>query len=417
MSSQSSDIAEGMTPEKLPEHIVPPLTTFKKPWYKVRKQYIRRHQWNALTKRKVEGKWRSDLQRPSTCAEQFHSSMHAARPLRCLVIPGDHLLDVRSMWAEICPLDCYIRYLGFNEGHGSDEAGTSVYVANNALTSLVGVVPDSQVLRDRFETIASPKSQAYAHLKHYGPYHVVNLDLCGSMFPNTVQSVEPYYTALNRLLEYQFAAQKTIWLLFITTMVEPAVVDEDWMQRLCKPTRNNFASHHDFAAKIENLLPRAALHDVKGEGKNVNLNGLTEQHLINLFGVALGKWLLRLGHSASPEWTVEMSRSFRYTIKEDKGVVMLSLAFEMTPNFAPPVDVTGMSKLEIAVKTFPSEKESAVKLAEAVACIADVDTKLAKDPELKAAMRNEAADLLESAGCDRAAFLEWVDAGEPTTQD
>jgi hypothetical protein len=417
MSSQSSDIADGMTPEKLPEHIVPSLTTFKKPWHKVRKQFIRRHQWNALTKRRVEGKWRSDLQRPSTCAEQFHSSMHVARPLRCLVIPGDHLLDVRSMWAEISPLDCFIRYLGFNEGHGSDEVGTSVYVANNALTSLGGVVPDSQVLRDRFEAIAAPGSQAYEHLKHYGPYHVVNLDLCGSMFPNTVQSVEPYYTALDCLLKYQFAAQKTIWLLFITTMVEPAVVDEEWMQKLCMPTRHNFIAHGDFAAKIENLLPRAALGNVEGEGKNVNLNGLSKEHLISLFGVALGKWLLRLGHSASPEWTVEMSRSFRYSINEEKGAVMLSLAFEMTPNFAPPVDTTGMSKLETAVKPFPSEMESAVKLAETVASIADVDNTLTNDSVTKTAMREEAADLLESAGYDRAAYLLWVDEGEPTTRD
>jgi hypothetical protein len=40
-----------------------------------------------------------------------------------------------------------------------------------------------------------------------------------------------------------------------------------------------------------------------------------------------------------------MSRSFRYSINEEKGAVMLSLAFEMTPNFTPPVDATGMSKL------------------------------------------------------------------------
>lgn len=417
MSPQNSDIADGITQEKLPEHIIPPLTTFKKPWHKVRKQYIRRHQWNALTKRRIEGKWRSDLQRPSTCAEQFHSSMHVARPLRCLVIPGDHLLDVRSMWTEISPLDCFIRYLGFNEGHGSDEVGTSVYVANNALTSLGGVVPDSHVLRDHFEAIAAQDSQAYAHLKHYGPYHVVNLDLCGSMFPNTVQNVESYYTALCRLLEYQFAAQKTIWLLFITTMVEPAVVDENLMQKLCAPTKHNFVTHSDFAAKIGNLLPPEALGDVKGEGKNVNLNGLSEEHLISLFGVALGKWLLRLGYSASPEWTVEMSRSFRYSINEEKGAIMLSLAFEITPNFAPPVDATGMSKLETTVKSFPSETESAIKLAEAVASIADVDNTLEKDVIAKTAMRDEAADLLESAGYDRMTYLQWVDEGEPITRD
>ena len=143
----------------------------------------------------------------------------------------------------------------------------------------------------------------------------------------------------------------------------------------------------------------------------VNLGGLSEGELIRLFGVALGKWLLRLGQSPSPKWTVGMRRSFRYSINEDKGAVMLSLAFEMTPNFAPPVDATGMSKLEVAAKIFPSEMESAVKLAESVANIADVDGKLAADAGMKAALRDEAADLLASAGFDREKYIQWVDAG------
>ncbi len=150
MSSPGSDIAEGIIPEKRPEHIAPPRTEFL-PWHKVRKQFIRCHQWNELTKRNVSGKWRAELQKPSGLAGQTQSTMHVANPLRCLVIPGNHLLDVRSMWTEISPLDCFIRYLGFNEGHGSGEVGTDVHVANNAVTSLDGVLPDSQVVKDRFE--------------------------------------------------------------------------------------------------------------------------------------------------------------------------------------------------------------------------------------------------------------------------
>jgi hypothetical protein len=316
------------------------------------------------------------------------------------------------MWTEISPLDCFIRYLGFNEGHGSGEVGTDVHVANNAVTSLDGVLPNSQVVKDRFESIAGASSPAYQYLKNYGPYHIVNLDLCGSMFPNTAQDVGPYYTALNRLLEYQFAAQKTNWLLFITTMIEPAVVDKEQMQSLCKPTRENFDTHPSFAAKMEGLLPRAAL---EGEAGSVNLGGLSDEEHIRLFGVALGKWLLRLGQSPSPKWTVGMRRSFRYSINEDKGAVMLSLAFEMTPNFAPPVDATGMSKLEVTAKSFPSEAECAVKLAESVGNIADVDRKLVENAEMKAALRDEAADLLSSAGFDREQYILWVDAGEPAT--
>jgi hypothetical protein len=411
MSSPESDIAEGITLDKLPEHIGPPRTTFL-PWHRVRKQYIRRHQWNELIKRNVKGKWRRELQRPSATAGQTQITMHVVEPLRCLVIPGDDLLDVRSLWNEINPLDCFIRYLGFNQGHGSEEQGTRLHLANNTMTSLDGVLRDSQVLRDRFEAIAGVNSQAYSYLKRYGPYHIVNLDFCGSMFPNIAKTDEPYYTALNRLLKYQFAAQKTNWLLFITTIVEPGVVDDERMQKLCTPTRDNFDDNVDFATRVETFVPRAAMQDGV---KKVNLSELSGEQIICLFGIALGKWLLRLGQVASPRWTVEMRRSFRYSINKGVGAVMLSLAFDITPNFEPPLDATGISKLQIPVKAFPSERECAIKLAESVANIANVEDILTAE-RLRTALRDEAADLLASVGYDREKYLQWVDDGETVAE-
>ena len=68
-----------------------------------------------------------------------------------------------------------------------------------------------------------------------------------------------------------------------------------------------------------------------------------------------------------------MRRSYQYSVNKKKGAVILSLAYEMTPNFAPPVDVTGMSKLPTTSKQFPSEAESALKLVGSVGHIKDVD--------------------------------------------
>lgn len=407
MTTETSDIADGIVPDRSPEHILPSRTTFK-PWHKVRKQFIRKHQWNELAKRNINDSWRPDLQKRSAMPAQSGSSMHVLRPLRCLVIPGDDLLDMRALWNDISPLDCFIHYLGFNEGHGSSEVGTDVHVANNGVTSLPGVLPDSQVLRDRFEAIASTSSPAYKYLRQYGPYHIVNLDLCGSMFPNTEQNVEPYFTAVNRLLEYQFASQKTNWLLLITTMVKPTVVDRERMQKLCMPTKENFDANAVFAEKFSQVVPRASLEG--GDG-SVELAVLSEEQMIRLFGVALGKWLLRLGQSPSPKWTVGMRRSYQYGINEEKGAVLLSLAYEMTPNIAPPMDATGMSTLSPTVKTFPSEAKCAEKLVESVSRIADVDANLAEYPALHDELLDEAADLLASAGYDRDAYLRWVNSG------
>jgi hypothetical protein len=56
-----------------------------------------------------------------------------------------------------------------------------------------------------------------------------------------------------------------------------------------------------------------------------------------------------------------------------------------------------------------------VNLVETVGHIADVDGKLAEDAEMKTVLRDEAADLLASAGFDREKYIQWVDADEPIT--
>jgi len=76
-----------------------------------------------------------------------------------------------------------------------------------------------------------------------------------------------------------------------------------------------------------------------------------------------------------------------------------------------------MAKLELAAKKYPTESECALKLAESVFQIRDVDETLAADAELKSKLRDSHADLLEAAGYDRAAYIKWVEEGEKTTND
>jgi hypothetical protein len=424
MSFQESDFVDDIIQDNLPVHTEPPRDTFH-PWHRVRKEYIRRLQWNELTARMVKRTWRRQLhleehewsfeERPDEEKNlQLPESVLLQRSLNCLMIPGEDLLDIRALWRDIQRLNCWIRYLGFNESEGSNQAGTRIHVSNNAVTSLPLMVRDSCVVRDRFEAVARENSQAWRYLKQYGPYHVVNLDLCGSLFPNTAKDPQEYYNALFRLLAYQFESQKTEWLLFITTMVEPAVVQAENLKVLCGPTRENYHKHKEFADRVLKLLPAEAFPSAESA---VNVSVLDENQMVQLFGVAFAKWLLRLCQKAQPQWTVAMRRSYRYSINEDKGAVMLSLAFEMKPNIAPPVDSTGMSKLELQPKVFPSELECAVKLAESVANIRDIDAELVAKPGLKAELQEAQASLLESAGYDRAAYLKWVSEGEITSSN
>ncbi|MGD0089647.1 MAG: hypothetical protein ABSE73_06975 [Planctomycetota bacterium] len=421
MSSEGADFVDEIVQDKLPTHTAPPRDKFL-PWHRVRKEFIRKFQWNELTARMLKRHWKRQLELPETewslddqgtdqALLNMPPDVALERTLKCLVIPGEDLLDIRALWRDVQHFKCPIRYLGFNEGHGSDQQGTRVHVANNAVTSLSRVAGDSCVVQDRFEAIGNCESQAYHYLKAYGPYHVVNLDLCGSIFPNIVKDPQEYYEALKTLLIYQFAHQRTEWLLFVTTMVEPGVVHVGGLQKLCGPTRENVDHYNDFAERVAKLVPAQIF---KHETASVDISLLNGGQMVQLFGVALGKWLLGLCHTSAPQWTAAMRRSYRYVINEDKGVFMLSLAFELSPNVIPPIDKTGMTKLQPVQKTYPDERTCAVKLAESAANIRDVDAELAANQRLKAELRDAQATLLEAAGYDRAAYLKWVEDGEVT---
>jgi hypothetical protein len=421
MTLPEPEFIDDIVPDNAPVHSEPPARRDKfLPWHRVRKEYIRRFQWSKLTSRVIERSWKRQLQLDegewllsdndeAENSSQLTSNTVPDRALRCLVIPGEDLLDMRALWRDIQQFNCAIQYLGFNESQGSNQKGTRIHVSNNEVTSLQNMVKRSVVIQDRFEAIANENSQAYRYLKGYGPYHVVNLDLCGSIFPNTAKDSSQYYDALLRLLAYQFEHQKAEWLLFITTMVEPSAVNADGLQQLCRPTRENFEKHKDFAARISEILPPEAFQDAS---KPVDLNTLNENQMIQLFGVALGKWMLRLCHDAQPKWTIAMRRSYRYFANEDKGAVLLSLAFELRPNVSPPADATGVATLQLKSRKYPDEGECALKLAESVANIHDVEAELNANQALKAELRDAQATLLESAGYDRDAYVAWVNGGE-----
>ena len=198
--------------------------------------------------------------------------------------------------------------------------------------------------------------------------------------------------------------QTTPWLLFITTQVEPGIVQTSELQQMCQPTRRNCEKHADFLRRLDRIVPAAAF---QAEGVAVDLSELDEDQLINLFGVAFGKWLMDFAASASPDWFVEVHPCYRYAINQEPRVDMLSLAFLFRPKIYPPVDASGLSTLNIVTPRFPAELECAIRLVSVVENITDVDDLLNGDEDLRLSMETASADLLESAGYDREQYLNW----------
>jgi hypothetical protein len=242
---------------------------------------------------------------------------------------------------------------------------------------------------------------------------VVNLDLCDSLVPRGAgDETKNNYTALHRLLLHQIQHQRTPWLLFATTQVDRSTANQPEMSRLAEPTRRNCDEHADFATALAQLVPEAAFRSAV---HTMDISHLTAKELVSVFGVVLGKWLVNILTPASPRCSVKLLSSYRYMIRLDMGVEMLSLGFLITPHYAPPVDPTGISDLQPVARQFPSEQGTALEFVTTVSRIADVDSLLAADKSLRDRLANAKADLLAAAGYDRDAYLRWVQAGERET--
>lgn len=392
MSETNSDFVDDIVPAAEPHHLT--VQAEFAPWHKVRKQYIRKHQWNKQL---------------LVCAQR-----QCLSDIRCLVIPGDDLLDVRSLWHDSQALNCTIRYLGFNERHNSTQEGTRLHIAHNALMSKGRIDGASLVTADRFQSIANKNSKAYSYMREHGPFNVVNLDICDTLFPShTASNVQAYYDALHCLAAYQMKEQTAPWLLFLTTQVEPATVDKVALERLLVPTAANMTTNRDFLDKLFALLSQTGQSIPTGQ--TLPLDNLSPAQMRTTFGIGLGKWLLQLATSSHPEWTVSMYRSYRYSIEPSTNTEMLSLAFAFRRRVVPPVDTSGLSTHQPAATSFPTEAESAMTILKEVERLGDVDALLYADSNLHTSLRDESASLLESVGYDRATYLQWIAQGEPTT--
>jgi len=391
-----SDLGDDIVPSELPRHTPPPPTLRKdfKSWHRVRKQFIRERQWNHEI----------------LFLAQRHLRREPERPLHCLVLPSDELLDVRCLWEALQRGGCGLRFLGFNNTISTKVRRRKMDVAESAVTQLTKVCKDSHVTGDSFQDIARNTTQAYHLFREYGPYDVVNLDLCDSLVPRGKPGeMETNYSALHRLLCYQLERQKTPWLLFATTQVDHDSANQPEINKLAQPTRDNCDQHPPFCEALAKLIPEAAF---RSGDHTLDISQLSAGQLVHVFGVVLGKWLMPALAQASPRCSIKLLPSYRYAIKPESGVEMLSLGFLVTPHYAPPVDVTGVSALHPTARPFPNELESALGLVSTAAEIRDVDQILGADSRLREKLVHSNADLLAAAGYDRDDCLRWMAGGE-----
>lgn len=419
-SAETSDLGEDIVQDKLPEHIDLEAVGKRafKPWHRVHKQFIRERQWNheiaylvkqlRRTLQKNESDW-GEVDEIESSDTPISENLRIERPLRFFTLPGEDLLDVRCLWDALRSEEIYLRFLGFDATMAQKGSGSRTAIAEAAVTQLSRVAKNSTVVASKFQDIAQKNTQAWQYFRRYGPYDVVNLDLCNSLVPRGVPGeITDQVNAVMSLLEYQNQFQRGIWLLFITTQVDRDTVDQVEMNMLAGPTRANCEQHPDFAGVMSERVPDA----FSGADHQCDISKLSADQLVSIFGVVVGKWLCSVLVNANPRWTVKMLRTYRYVIKQDTKVQMLSMGFKLIPHISPPIDKTGLSNLKTVSKPVPSELELAMQMLEASRSVDDVDQLLLANENERQRLVQAQAELLAGAGYDKVAYLKWVELGE-----
>lgn len=350
-------------------------------WHLPRKQFVRHHQWCKQIEKLL----------PEIQAD--------GGKLKYLGLPGVDLLDLRYFHDYVCqPRKIQLKFLGFNSSaNPGDDAQTELNISLHEVRKLAFVDPISEVIGHNFCLIANEGSTAWNKTRQFGPYDVINLDLCdgfGAHEPGVLE--DTHYNAVNRLLSLQ-AKNKNPWLLLITTRTGQEHVHPEVLEKFIQKFIDNLRDCQPFQIASEDkfaIADEAALRIAVGSSRGIS----------TVFQAGLCKWLLGLaiGHASK----IEVKSVIGYRVApeaEHEDLVSIALKFE--PTFVPMHDAYGLAHHE---PNPLNECELAAKALKRLAKCVDADAVLAEDADLNHAMSEATANLLELARYDVPEFYAWL---------
>lgn len=354
-----------------------------KPWHKPRKQFVRNDQWRFCV------------------AELLDERPPGDGILTYFGLPGADLLDIRFFDKTICEQKkVKLRFLGFDRGAAPDsETASEFIISRDEVSKLASIDPQSDIIAHDIRELSDEDSIAWQKTLEYGPYDVVNLDLCDGIAKEEGGGInETYYNAVSRLLSVQ-SRRKLPWLLFLTTRVGSKHIHADALEKLCALYLKNLADCAPFRDRSK------AKFDVGNEAEFYAAKA-TDLGLQRIVLTGLCKWLLSLTAGQQPPTSMEVKSLLGYRVKPGAPAEdMVSIAIRFQPLHVPPVDPIQLSK---AQSSAIDECELAEKAAARVSTLNDVDDILQSDSELNGEMTDAMCALLESARYDVDAYRKWA---------
>lgn len=391
--------ADEVLPARIDEPAVPVALDQLLPWHTPRKQLVREHQWIALGRRLI------DMERGGPGLLETEDGQPE---VRYLTLPGIDYLDVRQLGQECRDSDCRLTSTGFQAGSERNAEVARAKVREQALVDAGFITVNSHTFPRRFEDIIPMRADAYRELRSRAPFHIVNVDACGSIAAPGADHGVRLIDAVFRLLELQFELSLGKWLLFLTTDVRPDSLAATTLEGLSRAIFSNAAVNDDFRAIALSLLDAGA-DDIRQAVEAAS--GGPGMPFLQLFGLGLAKWFLHLARDKN--WDMKTHHPFCYsTMPEgDDTPSMVCLAFEFVP---PPPGLHDQFCVAGAQPApDPQHADTSVRAAEKMGGMANADCRISTDGELRAQMIEKLRALLAEAGYDQTVLQELAHSTEP----
>jgi len=308
----NEDMAQSVLAVDIEEIAVPIPLRELQPWHRPRKQYVRERQWKACASNLI------DRLRAS------NASSIGDGKLKYLTLPGIDYFDVEVVGNAASAKGLSLEATGFlSEAEKEAIRARSEVRADSLIKS--GVMEDTSITFPySFEQIASPNGQAYREVRDRAPFHIVNIDACGSIAPPKAQQPSRIINALFSLVELQFQRMADPWCLFLTTDARFDNVSLDVMNAMSNAIRQN--------AHASAAFRDGATIAIGDEGEDLEraleTSNANPRRFLNKFALGLTKWLL---HNANEQgWDLKTKVFFCYSTKptDEEGASMPCLAFE-----------------------------------------------------------------------------------------
>ena len=386
----NQEIQNEILPEEPHQDAVPVTLNELKPWHRPRKQFIRCNLWMNLSRQFLtKEKNKPGLQDPAEGKPE----------VRYLTLPGIDYLDVKLL-ADVCrEFDCSLTSIGFLSG--DEKSNPQVARAKISEFSLIRrelITNKSITHYRRLEEIAS-ESQAKKNLERSGPFHIVNIDACGSIAPTSADHSSRLIDAIYRIVEFQMKYKSSRWLLFLTTDVRSDSINPETFHSLLDTIKMNAKDNEAFREKVTTMFCK----------RNTDITSIitsiarsSGEKFLKLFALSFSKWLIHLAKSKN--WTVKTHRTYCYSsgLSGSHEPTMVSLGFEFVNNLSGLHDSYGV--VNVPPATTGEADDTSVRAANKVDGMENVITKMQLCEELREMMKNQTKMLLEDVGYEKASI-------------